>query len=74
MKIKLPVMKISMKTHFFIPYCPSPQPYERAGYIPAAADVVGITFPFQFRKAQQGINTAHAGAGTEGCGSFTCPL
>lgn len=66
MKIKLPVTKISMKIHFLVPYCPS-QPYKQAGFIPARADMVGITFPFQFRKAHKGINTDHAVVGTESC-------
>lgn len=82
MKIKLPVMKISMRTHFLGPYCPSPQPHKQSGYIPAKADVVVITFHFWFildieeatilrvlldPPAQRELTPGHAVVGTESC-------
>lgn len=56
-----------MKTYFLCPY-------EHAGYIPARVGVVGIAFPFQLRKAYQGINADHAEFGWKAAGTAVSPL
>lgn len=67
MKIELSVLKCHVKTYFLCPY-------EHAGYIPARVGVVGIAFPFQLRKAYQGINADHTEFGWKAAGTAVSPL